>query len=328
MMINASPPSESLSLAVNLTLFKRLGFYYLFNPNGNTICDVNVGRVSGMMFTLVAQIIIVFGALGLFSVGEDDAIDHTVRVQLLFSYLIDAQCLVKTATFVCKVNGIWLMLGVARSDFLAGTQCRRHVTVLCWYRSRSVTITNVLIGFAMAAAVEWALYPVASNSLSAEDTGQWRRQKRFENIINFRFPVSVHTYNERYLLFYAAELWVTVFLVYVYMIFDVFFISFCCDILARYEMIARAFENVGFNKTVLLDSDDQGNNKNDPTNDENYEDFKSILNDQQKLYLYKLRILGRADPGQDKKEGNLENTYKAKNKDVNEAQSILGLRVY
>lgn len=256
--MNSSPPPESLNLAVNLTPFKRLGFYYLFDPAGNTVCNVNVCRVFGALLILVAQIVIVYGVLGFYSIGADESIDHTVRVQLLFAYLIESLCLVKTVTFVCKANGIWQMFSVADSDFLAGTQCLRHAAVLRWYHDRSVTIINVLSGFAILAAVQWALYPIVSNSLFVEDVGQWRQQNRFENIINFRYSVTVDMYNDRYLLFYAGELLVTVFFVYVYVIFDVFFISFCYDIIARYEMIARAFENVGHYKNLSLDPNDQG----------------------------------------------------------------------
>lgn len=255
--MNSSPPPESLNLAVNLTPFKRLGFYSLFKPAANIIGNLNVCRVFGALLILGAQIVIVYGLLGLYSIGSDGSIDHTVR-ELMSPYLIEFLCLVKTVTFVCKANSIWQMISVADSDFLAGTQCLRHVAVLQWYRGRSVMIINVLSGFAILAGAQWALFPIVSNTLFMEDNGQWSRQNRFENIVNFRYSVTVDMYNDRYLLFYAGELLVAVFFVYVNALFNVFFISFCCDIIARYEMIARAFENVGHNKNLSLDPNDQG----------------------------------------------------------------------
>jgi hypothetical protein len=72
----------------------------------------------------------------------------------------------------------------------------------------------------------------------------YKSNQRFENIINFRFPVTNIYYNNNFLIFYIIELSIGLPLAYMNLVSEVYFISLCCVMIAQYEMIQIAYKNV------------------------------------------------------------------------------------
>lgn len=68
--------------------------------------------------------------------------------------------------------------------------------------------------------------------------------RRYENVFNFRFPVTVRVYNDYFLIFYVAEAMIIMILSQINVTFNSFFVSICCVMIAQYEVITRAYENV------------------------------------------------------------------------------------
>lgn len=256
-------PSRSDDVTINLPLFKMFRFYHLFDTGSAKIFNVNVYRLVCVLITSAVQIVLAYGISGFF-VDTGDEIDDVLVLHLLFYYMINCMCLFKIIVFVYKADRIWDLFDVSRVEFLGSGPCREHTEILRKYGALSTRITNFFSGYAIVATVEWALLPLALNAYAyANDAGS----KRFENIFNFLFPVNTFAYNHYYLAFYLMELTVTVFLVYTYVVFDIFIISFCYTIIAHYEVIGLAFENIGYNRPKSSSTSTTKNARDDDDDD-------------------------------------------------------------
>lgn len=213
----------------------------MFDTSSAKIFNVNGHRLAWILITFSIQIIIAFGLVGFF-VETEDTVDEILLMHLLLYYINNCMCLFKIIVFVRKADCIWQLFDVSKMNFIDNRRCRKHVEILRKYRALSVKLTDFFSNYAIIATVGWALSPLVVNFSSANDDS-----KRFENVFNFRFPVTTFVYNNYYFAFYLMELVVTVYLVYTYVVFDLFVFSFCYTIIAQYEVIALAFENIGYN---------------------------------------------------------------------------------
>jgi len=232
---------ESDEVAFNLKLFKLFRFYHLFDPLSKKLCNVNVYHIAWYIINCVIGCIIIFGLLGYFTEMED-VIDSIFHIQLMFCFLLYSLSLLKIITFLYKANNIWDLLRVTHIHFLTSTQCQAHIGILHKHRNISIKITNLISGFAILTTLEWILFPLVLRLFSKTDAND--SNQRFENIFNFRFPVTVSEYNNYYFIFYILESFIAIFMLYVYVVTDLFFISVCYVIIAQYEIIKRAYEVV------------------------------------------------------------------------------------
>lgn len=232
---------ESNEVAINLKLFKLFRFYHLFDPNSKKICNLNVYHLAWYIINCVIGCIIIYGFIGYFTEMED-VIDSIFYIQILFCYLLYSLSLLKIITFLYKANNIWDLLRVTRINFLTSTQCQTHIGILHKHRDKSIKITNFISGFGILTTLEWILFPLMLR-LFPKNNAEYSN-RRFENIFNFRFPVTVDEYNNNYFVFYIMESFIAMFMLYVYVVIDLFFISVCYVIIAQYEIIKRAFESV------------------------------------------------------------------------------------
>jgi hypothetical protein len=99
-------------------------------------------------------------------------------------------------------------------------------------------------------AILYTMYPLVLMLLRKENANQSNR--RLENILNFRFPVPVNYYNNNYVIFYIMESCIVMFLLYMHIVSEVFFVSLCFVMIAQYEMIKRAYEN--FNGELICEN--------------------------------------------------------------------------
>nr|UMT69229.1 odorant receptor 38 [Myzus persicae] len=273
---------ESNEVAINLKLFKLFRFYHIFYPYSEKLCNFNVYHLAWYIINCVIGGIIIYGLLGHFTEMEDD-IDIIFYIQILFCYLLYSLSLLKIITFLYKANDIWDLLSVTRINFLTSTQCQAHIGILHKHRSKSIQITNVISGFGIMTTLEWILFPLVLWLLPKTNANG--SNQRFENIFNFRFPVTISEYNNNYFIFYIMESSIAVFMLYVYVVIDVFFISVCYVIIAQYEIIKRAYESVNCEQSPKNNNE----NKNNCNLNDCYDDLISILRDQQKHYA-KLKL--------------------------------------
>jgi hypothetical protein len=236
--ITVLEPSE---VSINLKLFKQFNFFHLFDPKSKKVCNFNVYHLAWYIINCVIGCTIMFGMMGYFTETGNE-LNIANDVQSMFCCLIYFLCLIKIITYFTKANDIWDLLRVTYVHFLSSTQCQTHIGILKKYRQKSIKITNYISVLAIITTIQWCLYPLVLLLLKKEDENQSNR--RFENVFNFRFPVTISYYNNNYFIFYIIEVSIVVILLYMHIVSEVFFISLCYVMIAQYEMIKRAYENV------------------------------------------------------------------------------------
>ncbi|XP_026815408.1 uncharacterized protein LOC113555223 [Rhopalosiphum maidis] len=273
---------EPKEVSLNLRLFKLFRFFHLFDPKTRKFYHFNVYHLVWYFINFVIGSIVIYGLSGYFTEMED-VIDIVFNLQLMFCCLIYSLSLLKIITFIYKANYIWDLLRVTHLNFLTSIQCQTHIGILHKYREKSIKITNYLSVFAITITIQWCLYPLVLLLLQKEDANQSNR--RFENIFNFRFPVTISYYNNNYVIFYITETSFEMFLLYVYVVIDIFFISICYIMIAHYEMIKKAYEGVNSE----CNSENNNENKNYYNMNDCFDDLVLILMDQQKHFV-KLKL--------------------------------------
>ncbi|CAH1716757.1 unnamed protein product [Aphis gossypii] len=271
---------ESNEVSINLKLFKFIRFFHLFDPNIKKICNLNVYHLAWYIINCVIGCIVIYGLLGYFT-EKEDILNIVNQIQLMFCGLLYYSSLLKIIIFLYKANSIWDLLRVSHMNFLTSSQCKTHIGILHTHRNQSIKITNFISGFGIVIALEWIMFPLLLQLLQKEDVN--KLNQRFENIFNFPFPVTINYYNNNYVIFYIMESFIAMYMLYIYVVVDVFFISVCYVMIAHYEMIKRAYENVN---TELVS---ENNNKNKNYCNDCIYDLVSIMKDQQKHFA-KLKL--------------------------------------
>jgi len=172
----------------------------------------------------------------------EDVLNIVNKILLMFCGSHYYSSLIKIIIFLHKANDIWDLLRVSHMNFLTSTQCKTHIGILHTHRYKSIKITNCISGFGIMTGMEWMMFPLLLQLLQKEDAN--KSNQRFENIFNFPFPVTINYYNNNYVIFYIMESFIGIYMLYINVVVDVFFISVCYVMIAHYEMIKRAYENI------------------------------------------------------------------------------------
>jgi len=94
----------------------------------------------------------------------------------------------------------------------------------------------------------WMIFPLLLNIMATADR---EGKQRYENILNFRFPMTIHLYNSYFFLIYIFELEVAFVIAYSWMIVDILLISIFYVFTGQYEMCAQAFKMIGHQEEEL-----------------------------------------------------------------------------
>nr|AQS60751.1 olfactory receptor 37 protein [Acyrthosiphon pisum] len=262
-------------VAINLALFKRYQFYQIFNPNGSKLLNYDTYKLTNVMFIVAVTTYNIFSAMCFFT-DTIDTIDSVDLLLMIFIYSIIIISLLKISVLLFNADQIWELFDLTRFDFLTSRQCRKNVGILCKYRDRSITITNLYQNYSTMVFIIWMITPLVLNTFVVVGGPN----QRYHNIFNMQYPVSANIYNQYYYLFYLMEIAMGIFVLNYSMIVDNFLISLCWVIIAQYEVITTAFEKIGNDCELTTLQNEKNNNSF-----EAYEDLKSILMDQNKLYI-------------------------------------------
>lgn len=113
-----------------------------------------------------------------------------------------------------------------------------------------IKITNIYFGFVCMVCQQWLLYPLVVNFFTANET---KNDHYHLNILNFRFPITMDTYNQYYSIFYAIDSVVLVTIVFVILYSDMYVMSLSLIIISHYKVLNRAFENIGHDLDTQMD---------------------------------------------------------------------------
>lgn len=232
-------------VAINLKLLKRFHFYQLFDPAGVKIFGWNAHRSVFILFIIITQIIMIYADFGLI-IDLDLANANSVLV--ISTHLENYICLAKQIVLLCNVNKIWDLFDVTRFNFLRSKLCRRHVKKLWGSRDQLIKITNVYFVFTSSVTTQWLIFPIILNTfLESENVNE----DRLHNILQFRYPVSLRTYNEYYVMFYLLEFLVAAFMLFTAIMSDSILISICWTLSTQYEILTQGFKDIGYDESRL-----------------------------------------------------------------------------
>ncbi|XP_022160523.1 uncharacterized protein LOC111026702 [Myzus persicae] len=251
--------------SINLELMKRFRFYHIFNPNVTTIFNFNAYRLLLFLCGSIMIMIIVYSTLGFF-VEMDDTLSYIDFFVVIFVMIVLFLCYWRICIFLYNADAIHDLFSISRIDFLNSKHCCKNVNVLYDNRDKSIKISNYFFLLSTTVMSQWIIFPLVVIAFTKPED----ENTRFQNILNLRYPVSTHTFNQYYYIFYLIEVAVAVFTMYVMIMPDILLMSFCWVIMAQQEVLIRAFKNIGYEENSQIVY---------------YEDFKSILGDQLQLNL-------------------------------------------
>lgn len=240
-------------VAINMEIFVRSRFYHIFA--GPSDSRRNAYRLVCVLYIALVQCILAFGFSGFF-VDMEDAVSD---VDLLLMAMSQAQiylCTLKMVVLLSNADAVRALFDVARVDFLRADPCRRYAaSELRRSRDRAVRNTRLYVVLVSVVFMQWIVFPLAFNAYAAaarhpsdgvdNDEAAVLVLRRTENIVNWRYPISVRTHNRYYIAFYLAETIIGSYCFYCITIIDSFLMSFCWVIMAQHKVLCRAFSNVG-----------------------------------------------------------------------------------
>ncbi|XP_025191437.1 uncharacterized protein LOC112591739 [Melanaphis sacchari] len=245
---------------INFELMKRFRFYDIFKPNGSKIY-----RLLLLYYGVFVNCIVVYSSLGFF-VKMEDTLSYSDYFTIIFAMISIFLCSWRFYIFLSNVEIIYDLSNVTRFNFLKSKDCCKNINILCGYRDRVIKITNHFSLFSLIVMSQWILFALVRSAFTSPEDENIRQQ----NILNLRFPISIHTYNQYYFILYLTELVISVFVAYVMILSDILLMSWCWSIIAQQEVLSQAFRKIGLE---------------DNSQKMYYEDFKSILVDQIRLNL-------------------------------------------
>lgn len=224
---------------INLKLLKICGFYQMFDPTSAKIYNWNVYRLSFIVLFFMNQLIVFFGNVGFFVKMEDNYSQ--------FDYFFYAHTCIEVYVSLCKVwilyynaDEIWELFNLTKLDFLRNEFNKKNMNILRESRDRNIKITYLYLIGTLMVVIPWQIFPFATYMFTTVNDNL-----RFQNILNLRFPVTISTYNQYFFIFYIMEWLIFVSTVFVMIITEVFFITFCCAIIGQYELIEETTKNIG-----------------------------------------------------------------------------------
>lgn len=238
---------KSENVAVNLSLFKLFGVHRILDLNRSRSvfnvfdCKCNIYGLAVIAIASISLVICLVTFFNMFVEIHNDVIQNLELMQILLLYVFVILEVLIAYTFVFNAKNVWNLLDVARIDFLSSRICRKYVCVLWKYRNNSIVITNSFVVCVNVVITIWIMYPFVVTSVSSDAADH-----RKENIFNLHYPVTSRVYNDYYPMFYMMEMFITIQGVYIFSFFNIYFLSFCCVFIAQYEVIALAYEDIGY----------------------------------------------------------------------------------
>lgn len=239
--------------AIDLTLFKYVGFYQMVDPNSPRIFNWNVYNVVHIALVIVTSSITIFGIPGVLF-RADRSIENSLKDMPLMFYIA---CItvgnMKVLTIIYHSDQIWRLLDVASESFLTSKHCRTkyHRLVECGGRYAKIFPWYFFLFF--MTGFSWITMPVIVNRGQPDDYGNYstpahRRDDHVPklNVVNLRYPISGETYNQFYGPLYAMEGVMCAYGAFGLVGFDLYLIAVLQLMSVQYDVISSAYEGLQF----------------------------------------------------------------------------------
>jgi len=229
---------------INLKLLKLSGLYQVFDPNCLKIYDWNVYRLSLIVLCSITQFIFLFGSIGFFVKMEDFYSQFDFFLYSL-SFIHMYLSLWKLWTLFYNADKIWELFDVTKLNFLWSEN--KNTNILYESRDNNIKMTNFYFIVTTIMVTPWIIFPIETYMLTNSNDNL-----RFQNIINLRFPVTISIYNKYFLIFYMMELFIFVNILYITIVTEIFFITFCWAIIGQYKSLQVATKKIGHEDELTI----------------------------------------------------------------------------
>lgn len=227
-------------VAINLKLLKQCHFYQIFDSSNRKVFGWNVHQICFVMFAVVVQCFVCYGNAG--SVFEKDDVVSNIDYFLIFYTNIHTYLsLWKFIVYLYNSKKIGKVFNVTRINFLTSETCCNYSEILHKYRYKTIRFTNWYIIFSIVVIIQWLIFPLGINMFIISGNSN----VRYKNIMNLRYDVSTHTYNQYIIIFVLMETTTLSFAMYFMVMTDLMLISFCSAIITQQEVLIHAFKNIG-----------------------------------------------------------------------------------
>lgn len=180
---------EINEVVINLELFKLMRFYHFLDPNSRKLFNFNIYRLTLVFFIIIFLCITTYGKIGWF-IKMDDHMDDITAFVSIFAELMFSSLVFKIIMIVYNADKIWDILIVAHVNFLTSYKCRKNVHIFQKYYQILVKVIQIMYIIYIGTILIWSVSPFVSNM-----TIRHKNNQRMGNILNYRFPVTIYTYN-------------------------------------------------------------------------------------------------------------------------------------
>lgn len=235
--------------AINLTLFKIIGFYQLVDPNGPKMFGYNVYKLVNITLITVTTVITVVGLSGFVYTSNNSKDDIFKIMQLLFYIACITVGNMKMIIIIYNAKQIWNLFNIAHESFLSSENCRKYyLNLKCCGKRFERTFQWYIFIFFMTAFL-WIVVPIIilNNHQIGHTKTQNNENTYMINVVNLKYPITVNTYNTFYKFIYVMEVMIVLYSAYGLVAFDTFLIAILQLISTHYEIISLAYENLECN---------------------------------------------------------------------------------
>lgn len=227
---------DNHEVALNLSYYKWLLLYNVFDPNGKTIFNYNLSHFIGIIIVIFVQCFFVFGLLGFF-LETNRTYDVTARMSFWYYVICNGSCTLKLVVLMCKATETWNLLNVLEIKFLNSPYCLENTRKL---KEQKIKLSKFTVYFLICCCiifVLWASFPIVTNVNKNPNAF-------YNNILNLWYPVTIKIYNQYFYFFYFIEFMIIFYYSYSLLV-DNFLVCLGLVIAFQYKILAQAFANIG-----------------------------------------------------------------------------------
>lgn len=235
-------------VALNLTYYKWILWYNVFDPNGKKIFNYNLSHFIGFIIIIFVQCSIFFGTWGFFWETKN-TIDITAQMTFWFFMITNISCTLKYVVFIYKATETWNLLNVVKFKFLKSRYCFENIRKLKDCKTKISQFSNYVFCFLSIIFILWVIYPLVTNTNKKFNENP---NEFYKNILSLRYPVTINTYNQYFYFFYVVEFGIITYFAYNILV-DNFVICICLIIATQYKILTQAFINIGRQEKHYID---------------------------------------------------------------------------
>lgn len=230
--------------AINLTIFKIIGFYQMVDPNSTTLFGYNVYHFIHIICIIFSTTMTLIGLSGFFFKTEFAREYGFKDMQMSFYLACITVGNLKLAIIIVNAKKLWDLFKVAHESFLSSKYCKNNYFKIV---NRGKQFTRIFPWYSFLffmTAFSWITLPKIIDNHNTSKEININENTHRNNIVNLRYPISVITYNMHYHIIYALESVLCVYCTYGLVTFDLFLIALLQLISVQYEIVLSAYENL------------------------------------------------------------------------------------